>query len=152
MQRRELRDALSWKLGIALVFAVFLAASLASMITAAHRGSRVVDRNYYQHGLDYDALTGKNAALGWTLKASLLRGELTVAARDRQGRRLAGGTATLLPDQVEGGTSREPVTLVESAPGDFRVTLPAEFAGEVHGTLRFQRRDGTLNQRVVLFN
>jgi len=151
-QSRETRDAFGWKLGLAVVFAVFLVASLASIITAARKGSRVVDRNYYQHGLDYDALTGKSAALGWSLTATLIRRELKVAARDRQGVPLAGGTATLLPDLPAGGRPGEPVTLEEAAPGEFRTTLPPGLTREVHGTLSFKLRDGALNQRVVLFN
>ena len=42
-----------WKIAIAALVGIFLIAMAASMVLAARRVSRVVDADYYQHGLHY---------------------------------------------------------------------------------------------------
>jgi len=43
----------SWKVAIAALIGIFLIAMIASLVVAGRRVSRVVDRDYYQHGLHY---------------------------------------------------------------------------------------------------
>ena len=42
-----------WKITIAALVGIFLIAMVASLVVASRRVSRVVDRDYYQHGLHY---------------------------------------------------------------------------------------------------
>ena len=42
-----------WKIGIAALIGLFLVAMVTSLVLARQRVSRVVDRDYYEHGLHY---------------------------------------------------------------------------------------------------
>jgi hypothetical protein len=43
----------SWKITLAVMVGLFLIATVMSLVVAAHRVSRVVDPEYYSHGLHY---------------------------------------------------------------------------------------------------
>lgn len=53
MQEKHPRGGKPWKITLAALVGVFLVAMAASMIIAARNVSRVVDPDYYVHGLHY---------------------------------------------------------------------------------------------------
>ncbi len=53
MTEKRPDDGKSWKIGLALMVGIFLVAMAMSLLLASRRVSRVVDRDYYQHGLHY---------------------------------------------------------------------------------------------------
>ncbi len=53
MQKKHQGTAKSWKITLATLVCLFLVATAASMIVAVKRVSRVVDPEYYSHGLHY---------------------------------------------------------------------------------------------------
>ncbi len=53
MQKDHTRSGKPWKITLATLVCLFLVAMAASMIVAAKRVSRVVDPEYYSHGLHY---------------------------------------------------------------------------------------------------
>jgi hypothetical protein len=53
MTEKQRDGGKSWKIAIAGLIGIFLIAMAASMVLAARRVSKVVDADYYQHGLHY---------------------------------------------------------------------------------------------------
>jgi nitrogen fixation protein FixH len=153
MQPTVKSTATPWKIALALLFGVFLVGMAASFVIASRRGSRVVDADYYSHGLHYDQTrTGsKNAGLNWTMSASLAGGELQVQVSDESGAPVAGGELRFEPQAGNAGLSRA-LALAESAPGIFRAPRPVAPNGELHGVLRFTRGEAAASHRLVLFN
>ncbi len=52
----------SWKITLAVLIGAFIVSTALSMIVAARRVSRVVDPDYYRHGLRYGATHGRGVA------------------------------------------------------------------------------------------
>jgi nitrogen fixation protein FixH len=147
-------SAAHWKIGLALLVGVFLVGMAASLTTAARRVSRVVDTDYYSHGLHYGKTQdgSKNAGLGWSMTAGLSGTELQVRVKDESGAPVAGGMLRFEPKQTGGSEKPGTLALAESAPGLFRVTCPASAHNELHGTLRFTRGEAFASRKLVLFN
>jgi hypothetical protein len=53
MKERHRDGGRPWKIGLALLVGLFLVAMATSLVLASRRVSRVVDADYYQHGLHY---------------------------------------------------------------------------------------------------
>ena len=142
-----------WKAGIALMVGVFLIGTAASLVVAVRRASRVVDTDYYSHGLHYDQTRNgsKNVGLNWNLSASCADGELRVRVQDQAGAPVAGGKLRF--ESEPGRTGNIGILpLAESAPGVFRAPRPVSPAGELRGTLRFTLGEASASHRLVLFN
>ena len=152
MPEQVKKSGTRWQLGIALLIGVFLVGTVASLVTAARRVSRVVDIDYYSHGLHYgESQDGsKNPGLGWSLAAGLAGDELQVRVNDRTGAPVSGGRLAFEPQQGGKGEPPAPLELAEAAPGLFRARRPA--GGELHGTLRFTRGKETASRKLVLLN
>jgi nitrogen fixation protein FixH len=143
-----------WKLAIALLIGVFLVGMTASLFTAARRVSRVVDTDYYSHGLHYGASQdrAKNAGLDWTIAAALSGAELQVQVRDAAGAPVSGGKLSFQPQKNGANLPTGTLALTEAAPGVFRAKRPAPAAGELHGTLLFTRGEAVASRKLVLLN
>jgi nitrogen fixation protein FixH len=143
-----------WKLAIVLLIGVFLVAMAASLFTAAHRVSRVVDADYYSHGLHYGATQdhAKNAGLDWTIVAELSGAELQVQVRDAAGAPVTGGKLSFEPQRNGKNLPSGSLALSEATPGIFRAKRPAPAAGELHGTLLFTKGEAVASRKLVLFN
>jgi nitrogen fixation protein FixH len=143
-----------WKLGITLLIAVFLVGMTASLIIAARRVSRVVDPDYYNHGLHYGKNQdgSQNAGTGWTIAAALSGNQLQVRVTDQSGAPVAGGKLKF-EQRVKGGTQPDQaLQLSESAPGVFRAERPGPASGELLGTLHFTRGEAAASRKLVLIN
>jgi nitrogen fixation protein FixH len=138
-----------YKLALGLLVALFLVAMVASFVTAARRVSRVVDPDYYSHGLNYgadQAARAGSAALSWTITPTLLGQQLQVRVADQSGAPVSGGQLSFEP---QGAPAPAAFSWTEAAPGLFRTATPA--AGiTLRGTLRFSRGPATLSQKLVL--
>jgi hypothetical protein len=53
MKEKPPESGKSWKVAIAALIGIFLIGMTVSLVVASRRVSRVVDRDYYQHGLHY---------------------------------------------------------------------------------------------------
>jgi hypothetical protein len=53
MKERRRDGGRPWKIALALMVGLFLVAMATSLVLASRRVSRVVDPDYYQHGLHY---------------------------------------------------------------------------------------------------
>lgn len=153
MQEKVINSGAGWKFGLALLFGVFLASTVASLVLASRRASPVVDTEYYSHGLHYDqTLQGsKNPGLSWTISASLSGQELQVQVKDATGAPVAGGLLLFVPQRNSAGSARA-LRLAESSPGSFRAPRPLSKKGELQGTLHFSKGEASASQKLVLFN
>jgi len=140
-----------WKLAIMLLVGLFLAALVASFVIAARRVSRVVDTDYYSHGLHYGQEQSANAGHHWTLTPAVSGADLTVKVQDQLGAPIAGGKLSFEPSQA-GNRPAPPLQLSEAAPGMFRAPRPAAPGGELRGTLRFTLGQAVASRKLVLFN
>jgi hypothetical protein len=143
-----------WKLGIVLLIGVFLVGMTFSMVTAARRVSRVVDTDYYSHGLHYGETQdrSKNPGLGWTLAAELSGAKLQVRVSDQSGAPVSGGKLSFQPQGDARGQVAAPLELAEAAPGLFQVRRPEFSGGELHGTLHYTRGEAEAHRKLVLLN
>lgn len=140
-----------YKVALALLVGLFLAGMLVTLLIAGRRVSRVVDADYYSHGLHYGRTANGdiNRGLDWIISATLSGGNLQVCVKDEHGAPVPGGRLQFSPERV---AACGPLALAESAPGVFSAPYPAPSQGEVHGTLRFTRGDAVATQKLVLFN
>jgi nitrogen fixation protein FixH len=154
MPQTKKQSGTRWKLAIVFLIGVFLVGMAATLITAAHRVSRVVDGDYYSHGLHYGATQdhAKNAGLDWTIAAALSGAELQVQVRDAAGAPVAGGQLSFEPQKNGANLPTGSLALAETSPGVFRAKRPATAAGELHGTLRFTKGEAVASRKLVLFN
>jgi FixH len=53
MKERHQDGGIYWKVALGLMVGVFLVGMVTSLVLASRRVSRVVDPDYYQHGLHY---------------------------------------------------------------------------------------------------
>ena len=143
----------TYKIALSLLFGAFLLGMAATIFLSSHRGSRVVDTDYYDNGLNYDRTRSgaRNPGLYWTMSASLAGKDLLVRVSDEKGAPLAGGKL-FFQQKRAGGEQRAPLHLAESAPGVFRGHWPVTARGELHGTLRFTKGEASASQKVVFFD
>lgn len=153
MPQTVAKGATPWKIGLALLIGAFLAAMTATLFTAASGANRVVDADYYNHGLHYGETQdrSKNPGAGWSISAGLSGSELLVRVRDEAGAPVAGGVLRFEPLRAGAGQPEARLALVESAPGVFRAQSPGASRGELRGTLRFTRGAAVACQKLVLF-
>ncbi len=142
-----------WKRVLAGLFVLFVAAMALSFVIAGRKVSKVVDTEYYSHGLHYGEARDRDraAAAGWRMTAALSRGRLQLQVRDAAGTPLSGGTAIF---EVQTGDSgkNDTLVLVETNPGIYSAPQPAGAWSELRGTMRVSRGANALQERMVIFN
>lgn len=145
------QSSIHWKLGLGLLVSIILTCTVLSFFLAFRRVGRVVDTDYYQHGLHYGETAAKNPGGNWTMSASLAGNDLRVKVADRSGTPVSGGKVVF-----EAAPTREaaasPLQLAESAPGTFHCPRPTSPHGELRGTLRFTRGEASASQKLVLID
>jgi len=119
---------------------------------ASTHGSDITDTDYYSKGLRYNTtLVEKRAAsvLGWQADVELKGRSLTIRLNDSQMQPVTQGEAVLLLVQPAAAAPRT-LPLKESAPGTYRLALPADLHGEQHARLDFHKDGARLNRLLVL--
>lgn len=149
MAQKTPTTANRWQVGLALLVALFLVAMVASFTLAARRVSRVVDTDYYSHGLHYGQDQAANTGRTWSIAPRLAGSELEVQVRDQQGAPLTGGTLSFQALGTDKLTPA-PLRLTEHAPGLFSTPRPAISGAPLRGTLTFTRGDATASRKMVL--
>ncbi|MBJ6724114.1 FixH family protein [Geomesophilobacter sediminis] len=149
MNKEKHNSSRRWQLGLAALIGIFLLGTAASIFLAGRKVSRVVDTDYYDHGLHYsESLRHRDqTARQWSLTPTLAQGVLRVEVRARDGKPVTGGGMVFQPRSAAGTSS---VQLPETAPGIYSVAAAWPAAGE-HGNLHFTKGGATLDAQVVLF-
>lgn len=142
-----------WQIAISALIGVFLIAMVASLVVAGRRVSRVVDPDYYSHGLHYgQERTSGVTGMGWQLSPSLAGDKIQVEIADGAGAPVIGGTMTLDLAGAAGSSAGKTLLLTEQEPGVYRSSGAHEFRGEYRGTMRFTRGNAVVCEKVVVFN
>lgn len=147
------RSTCTYKIALSLFFGAFLLGMAVTISLSFQSGSKVIDAQYYDNGLNYDRTNSgaRNPGLHWTMSASLAGKDLLVRVSDEKGAPLGGGILLLQVSRT-GGEERAPLHLAESAAGVFRGPWPVTAQGELHGTLRFTKGEAIASQKVVFFD
>jgi len=139
-----------WLYGLLLLVAVFLAAMVVSFIKAGKGGSRVVDSDYYTHGLQYvpgDA--GEAAArLGWRAVPSYRNGRLELRISDRNSAPVTGGTLTVTIEGKDAPAGT--LTCGITAPGVYCVPFVPVAGSVLHARWTFRRGSDTISGRMTV--
>jgi hypothetical protein len=147
-----------WKLSIIALLALFLLVTAWSIARAVRGVSRVVDADYYRHGLDYNKVRQGWAVAerrGWRMQSDFADGRLTVRVADKSGAPVEGGVMTLnlAPSFAPGNGPLLPVTvLVEGRPGVYSAGLLLARGDELRGTIVFSSGDAAMTGTVVVLN
>jgi len=147
-----------WKLSIIALLALFVLVTAWSLVRAVRGVSRVVDSDYYRHGLDYNKERQGGVVAerrGWRMQSAFADGRLTVRVADRSGAPVGGGVMTLnlAPPVAPGNGHLLPVSvLVEDRPGVYSAGLLLARGDKLRGTLFFSRGDAAMTGKVVVLN
>ena len=143
-----------WIISLSVVIGLFIAATVGSVFIAKSRGGRVVDSEYYSHGLHYAENHSKsgNAGNSWTMTPSVDGTFLQVVVRDESGQPLRGADALYTLEQNAATPAGTVVTLTESSPGLYRCPKPTTSRGELRGMVRVSKGGGSITGRVVVIN
>jgi nitrogen fixation protein FixH len=151
MRETGMRDtAHGWKWAILGTVLLFVAALVVTMTLAVRTGTRVVDADYYDHGLHYDAVQGTDRSGGaarMQADASFTDGRLRMRLTDAAGAPVRGATVTFFP--VAAAADVKPFALQEAEPGTYASSrLPGN--GAVTGTITAVRGADSLRRRVAV--
>ena len=146
-----------WKYAVIGLVALFVAAMIVTLALASRRVSRVVDRDYYVHGLDYQR-EGEQLAngvrLGWRLETAYDDGIVTLRATDGAGRPVSGGRVTLRNvvggDTPQGGSSSAMPGFTEESPGVYSARIGSAHPGDLRGQVMVSRGNAAVAARLVL--
>jgi len=145
MTTSKTTDGKIWLYGLLVMVTIFLAGMTFSLIKAAREVSRVVDRDYYNHGLLYapSDVAGAAARLGWQAAPLFRNGRLEIRITDRNGAPVAGGTLTVTMKGAgaPGGT----LTCEAPAPGLYSVPLIPVSGSTLKAEWLFRRGSETMN-------
>jgi nitrogen fixation protein FixH len=150
MSIRTSHNGKIWLYGLLLIVAVFLVAMTVSFFKAGKGVSRVVDSDYYTHGLHYaPGDTGEAAArLGWRAEPSYRNGRLELRITDRNSAPVTGGTLTVT---IEGkGAPAGTLTCGITAPGIYCVPFVPATGSVLHARWTFHRDSDTISGRMTV--
>ena len=137
---------------ICSILGVFFCGMVTTFIYASRHVSKVTDRDYYVHGLDYSKdsqAIAKGTALGWQMTTRLYRDQLEVRVSDAHGLPVSGGAASFIPSATE-QVVVTPLPLTEREPGVFRQSIPP-MARNLRGQITFKTATAALSSKVVIF-
>ena len=139
-----------WLYGLLTLVAIFLAAMAWSLITAGRGVSRVVDRDYYTHGLLYVPGDAGSAAarLGWRAEPLYRNGRLELRITDRNGAPVTGGTLSVTVEG--GGTPKKNLTCGIGGPGLYCVPLVPASGSVLKADWLFRRGSDTMSGRMTV--
>jgi nitrogen fixation protein FixH len=146
-----------WKSTIFGLVALFIVSMIVSLSLAARRVSRVVDRDYYVHGLDYqregEQLTN-GVRMGWRLETAYNDGIVRVKATDGAGRPVSGGRVTLRNSSsagmVKGDRTFAVPRFTEESPGVYSARLGSVQDGDLQGQIIVNKDNAAIASRLVI--
>ena len=140
----------SWLYGLILMVVIFLVASAWSLLKAGREVSRVVDRDYYNHGLLYAPVDASSAAarLGWRSQPLYRDGRLELKITDRNGLPVTGGNLTV---SLEGkGVPSGTLSCGIASPGVYCVPLVPVSGSVIKAGWLFRRGSDSMSGRMTV--
>lgn len=146
-----------WKYAVIGLVTLFVAAMIVTLALASRRVSRVVDRDYYVHGLDYQR-EGEQLAngvrLGWRLETAYADGIVRLRATDGTGRPVSGGRVALRnvdrSGTPKGGGDSVTPGFTEEGPGVYSARIASTHPGDLRGQVMVSRGNAAVAARLVL--
>jgi len=147
----ETLPANRWPHLLLLLGLLFLGLTGWSVYRSISGVSAVTDRQYYAHGLRYNATLAEQKAavsLGWQIAVSLENDYLASRWTGKDGQPVSGGEARL----VIPARDRAEITLplAEASAGFYGITLPGELQGEIPALLTFSHGGATFRRSLLL--
>ena len=151
MTRSDMSDAARrWKWGIGVTVLLFIAALAGTMTLSVRNGTRVVDVDYYDHGLHYGTERNTDrtgAGNGWRAAVTYAGGRLQLQLNDATGAPVRGARVTF---STAAAASRAVVVpFVEDGAGSY-ATPPLTGSGAVNGNITAVRGTDSLRLRVAV--
>jgi nitrogen fixation protein FixH len=140
-----------WPHLLLLLGLLFLGLTGWSVYRSASGVSAVTDRQYYAHGLRYNAsLVEQKAAesLGWQVAVSMQNGYLASRWTGKDGQPVSGGEARLVIQAKNRADITLPLT--EASAGRYGTNLPGELQGEIPALLTFSHGGATFRRALLL--
>jgi nitrogen fixation protein FixH len=150
MIQRARHSGKIWLYGLFLLIALFLVGMTFSLLKAARGVSRVVDRDYYTHGLLYAPVDAAGAAarLGWRAEPLYRNGRLELRITDRNGSPVDGGELTVT---LEGkGVPAGSLTCGMHSPGVYCVPFIPVMGTVLKSGWIFKRGSDTMSGRMTV--
>lgn len=149
----KINNGKSWKVILVTIVGLFLVGTTASLIIAGKKVSRVVDKDYYSHGLHYgeDLKKSQIDAMDWHMTSTVSGNMIAVSVQDSAGRPVSGGNLTLMPGIVSDSGIKGSIVFGESKPGTYQAFKP-DSNGQVRGILNFNRGNAAITGNVVIIN
>lgn len=151
-----------WQIFILSVVTLFLCAMTVTLTTAVRGVTRVVDPDYYDHGLHYGRdgeKLGNAEKLGWRMATTVSENRLEIRVTDAEDNPVGGGRVTFALDDADSnkaGRGRDawagagdPV-VAEKAPGVYSIMLDKGGASDVKAKILFTKGDAALSGRLVV--
>jgi nitrogen fixation protein FixH len=146
-----------WKYAVIGLVTLFVAAMIVTLALASRRVSRVVDRDYYVHGLDYQR-EGEQLAngvrLGWRLETAYDDGIVRLKATDGAGLPVSGGRVALRnvdrSGTPKGGSGSVTPGFTEESPGVYSARIVSAHPGDLRGQVMVSRGNAAVAARLVL--
>ncbi len=146
---------------IVVLVVAFVCGTVYFLIAASRGVSRIVDKDYYAHGLDYEKGEARfvaGARLGWRASTAIYGDALVILVNDSTGSPVKGGVLTFIIDRdMSGGSDGSgsspacaSLAAREERPGSYRATLPRESGNELKGRVLFTKGDAALVERMVI--
>ncbi|HEY5975061.1 MAG TPA: FixH family protein [Geobacteraceae bacterium] len=149
MQNAAASHSTGYRWLLAGLIAVFLAATVTSIIYAARKVSRVTDPDYYSHGLNYEHSRTDPAANNWQVQTTLGAKGLLVVVVDHAGKQAPVESAHFIPDTGSGRELPAHVKLTRNGDGMFLLAL-SERNTEIRGMIVATGRAGQVSRKVVI--
>ncbi|MCC6243618.1 MAG: FixH family protein [Gemmatimonadaceae bacterium] len=134
-----MKAGMGWPIGIAVVLGATVVANIVVMNIANGDAAFAIEPDYYKKAVAFDstmATEQRSIALGWSAVSTLIAGDsvgrpvLTVTILDAQRQPVSGATVNVAAMANARANNILTARLVEAAPGIYRHTLPAQFAGQ----------------------
>jgi len=143
-----------WPWLLLMLAAFFVLITGWSVQRAGIAGSRVLDRDYYSHGLKYNQTMLEKqaaAALGWQLAAAIEGELLTARLHDQEQRPVSGGNGMIMIRRRTGRDYRAgEIALNEVAAGVYQGRLPTDGTDELDLTLVIRRQGAEIRRRMLV--
>ena len=142
-----------WQPLLTIIIVLFLALTAWAIDQARQKGSPVSDRDYYRHGLAYNANEGAEPAASgnWSMTFQLEGTLLEVRLQAGDGSIVSGarGEIVLLGSRP-GAMKRFDLLLTEGEPGQYLVRLPEGLDGQVMAQLTLEKGSTSLHRSLLL--
>ena len=143
-----------WHPLLTVVILLILSLTAWAVDQARQKVSAVSDKDYYRHGLNYNAdesAQGSTATGRWKIDVKLDGTLLKITLLDQNGAPVTGAKGEIvLLGSHPGAMQRIDYVLAEIDPGQYMVRLPAQLKGQIMAQLTLDKGETSLHRSLML--